>query len=74
MVLNLDFKVEEKLELPMVWLTANVLRKVWENRKEKKRCNMAVIRAYLEARVSLLRKTRFSASAEVISQMLLNSL
>ena len=28
MVLNLEFKVEEKLELPMVWLTANVLRKV----------------------------------------------
>ena len=71
-VLTLSFEVEEKRELPMVWITTNFLRKVWELRKEKKRCDLAVIRADLESKITLLRETRFAESAEIVTQMLLN--
>ena len=70
--LTLNFEIEEHMELPLVWLTTNVFQEIWNNRKEKKRCVLVRARADLEARVSLLRKTRFAESATVISQMLSN--
>ena len=71
-VLTLSFEVEEEMELPVVWLTTNILQKIWDFRKEKKRCDLVRVRADLEARVSLLRESRFSEPAAIISQMLLN--
>ena len=68
--LTLNFEMEEHMELPLVWLTTNVFQEIWNNRKEKKRCVLVRARADLEARVSLLRRTRFAESATVISQML----
>ena len=55
-VLTLNFVMEEHMELPVVWLTTNVLQEIWNLRKEKKRCILVRVRAYLKARVSLLRK------------------
>ena len=72
MVLTLNFQVEEDLELPMVWLTTNILMKIWDFRKEKKRCDLVLVRADLEARVSLLRESRFKEASVSISHMLLN--
>jgi hypothetical protein len=71
-VLTLDFEMEEKMEFPLVWLISNFLKKVWDIRKEKKRCDLVRVRADLEARVSLLRKTRYSESATIITQLLSN--
>ena len=70
--LTLNFVIEEHMELPVVWLTTNFFQEIWNHRKEKKRCILVRARADLEARVSLLRKTRFSESATLISQMLSN--
>ena len=72
MVLTLNFQVEEDLELPMVWLTTNILMNMWDCRKEKKRCDLFLVRADLEARVSLLRESRFKEASVSISHMLLN--
>ena len=71
-VLTLNFVMEEHMELPVVWLTTNFLQEIWKLRKEKKRCILVQVRADLEARVSLLRKSRFADSAVIISQMLSN--
>ena len=72
-VLTLDFEMEEKMEFPLVWLISNLLQKVWDIRKQKKkRCDLVRVRADLEARVSLLRKTRYSESATIITQLLSN--
>ena len=72
MVLNLNFQVEEALELPMVWLTTNIVMKMWDFRKEKKRCDLVLVRTELEARVSLLKESRFREASVSISHMLLN--
>ena len=74
MLLTLNLEVEEKLELPIVWLTSNTLLKIWDCRTEKKRCDLILVRADLEARVSLLRESRFKESAGIISQILLTLL
>ena len=70
--LTLNFVMEKQMELPVVWVTTNFLQEIWNHRKEKKRCVLVRVRADLEARVSLLRKTRFSESAAIISRMLSN--
>ena len=68
--LTLHFDVDEEMELPLVWLTCNVLHKIWDFRKEKKKCDLVRVRADLEAKVSLLRETRHKESAKTISKML----
>ena len=72
-VLTLHFDVDKQTELPVVWLTCNVLHKIWDSRKEKKKCDLVRVRADLEAKVSLLRETRHKESAEIISKMLSKS-
>ena len=69
-ILTIDFEVEENLELPMVWTTSNFLSIIWDYRKDKRKCDLIRARADLEAKVSLLRKTKFKVAAETISQML----
>ena len=71
-VLTLNFEMEDQMEFPLVWLTSNFLKKIWDLRKEKKRCDLFRVRADLEAKVSLLRESRFSESAIIISQLLSN--
>ena len=71
-ILTLSFETDEDLELPIVWTVSNFLEEIWNHRKEKKRCSLVRIRADLEARVSLLRKTRFVDSSTIISQILSN--
>jgi hypothetical protein len=64
--------VEEDLELPMVWLTTNILMKIWDFRKEKRRCDLVLVRADLEARLGLHRESRSKKASFFISHMLLN--
>ena len=71
-VLTLNFDVDKQMELPLVWLTSYILQKIWDSRKEKKRCDLVRVRSDLEAKVSLLRETRHSESEKTISQMLSN--
>ena len=49
----------EDLELPMVTFISAILLAIWENRLSRSRILLYDIRATLEARCLLLRKTRF---------------
>ena len=57
---------EEDLQLPLVWLIANTLSLVWDSRKEKKKPDLHRIRSFLEAKINILRKTRFSDAATIL--------
>ena len=43
-----NIQVEEDLKLPMVWLTTNMLMKMWYCRKEKKRCDLVLVRVDIQ--------------------------
>ena len=57
-------------EYPVVWFMAVSWMNIWESRRQGKRPELFRIRADLEAKVSLLRKTRYLEPAEEISQMI----
>ena len=69
-ILCLNFKVEDDHELPFVWITSTLLSSIWSLRKDKKKCDLIKARADLEAKVSLLRKTKFKQATDKISKML----
>ena len=69
-VVQLDFDVEQDLQLPLVFLTASVLSQVWECRKQKKPCHLFTIRATLEAGVNILRKSRHVQGADRLLSIL----
>ena len=52
-----------------VFLIATVLSQVWTSRKEKKKCQLYLIRAELEARTTLLRKSRYSRMGEILEEI-----
>ena len=64
--------LHESLELPIVWLTAQVLSYIWKSRKEKKKPKLYKTRAMLEAGVSILRKTRFQDECDLLETILSN--
>ena len=67
----LDFgNLEEGLELPVVWLVAQVLSNIWKSRKEKKKPQLYQTRAVLEAGIVIMRKTRFQNSCTLLETML----
>ena len=70
--LRLDFDVEEDMELPLVWLIATVSLEIWKLRVDKSRVRLYDIRAQLEAKINLLRETRFSNSAILLDQFVVN--
>ena len=67
-VLNLDLEVD--VAPAAVFLIATVLSQVWTSRKEKKKCQLYLIRAELEARTTLLRKSRYSRIGEILEEIL----
>ena len=69
-LLNLQFTLEDSHEYPTVWFLAVAWSSIWESRRLGKRPELYRVRADLEAKVSLLRETRFSDSAEIISTMI----
>ena len=54
----LNIEVEECDKLPATFLIATVLSEAWQLRKEKRRGNMNLVRASLEAGVNIMRKGR----------------
>ena len=70
--LRLELNVEEELELPLVWLLASVFLAIWKLRVDKARVQLYEVRAQLEAKVNLLRETRFRNSAEILDQLVEN--
>ena len=58
--------VEDSLHLPLVWLIANTLSLVWDSRKEKKKATLHKVRSSLEAKINILRKSRFKNAATIL--------
>ena len=56
--------------LPLVWFTAEVLRRVWRRRRDGKQCSLFQIRAELEAEVNIVRHSRFGEMAVVLDLMM----
>ena len=69
-VILLDFKVDDNLQLPVVWFIPKTLSIIWNTRLNKKAANLFTTRAPLEADVMLLRKTRFRSAAIELSKIL----
>ena len=61
--LHLELRLDGDLELPVVFAMAVAWRTIWELRFKKIRPQTYLVRAQLEARVSLLRECRHFASA-----------
>ena len=70
--LRLELNVEEDLELPLVWLLATVFHSIWNLRVEKSRIQLYEIRAQLEAKINLLRETRFRNATVLLDQFVDN--
>ena len=63
--LRLELPVEEDQELPLVWVTPNVLRSIWNLRQ-------SLVRSKLEAEINLLRETRFNTHVPKIEEIVNN--
>ena len=62
-------EVQESLHLPLVWLIANTLGLIWDHRKEKKKPTLHSVRSTLEARINILRKTRFNNAVTILESL-----
>ena len=64
-ILRLEFgEMEEGIEFPVVWFTAAFLLAIWERRSSNQKVRTYEIRAEIEGKISLLRKTRYSQHVE----------
>ena len=68
--LSLQLPVADQLELPVVWFLSVAWSSIWEQRCTGNRPELYKVRADLEAKVSILRKTRHSAPAVEITSMI----
>ena len=57
-------------ELPVVWFLAVAWMNIWSTRKSTRRLEYYKVRADLEAKVSLLRETRFSIAAARVGEFI----
>ena len=70
----LDFDVDECLELPLVWFMAVAWGSIWNLRQSKIRPQLYLVRAQLEAKVSLLRECRRFTNAVALINTIIETL
>ena len=58
------------MEYPLVWFLGVSWMSMWDSRKMGRRPELYKVVADLEAKVSLLRETRYSVAADIISLMI----
>ena len=68
--LKLQFDLEDHLELPVVMFLSIAWSSIWESRAHGKKPEPYKVRADLEAKVSLLRETRFAEITDIITSMI----
>ena len=71
--LRLGENLSREKELAVVSLIAIGLKFIWETRLEKKKVLLYKMRAELEARISLIRRTKFSSVGLLMEEMLFNT-
>ena len=70
-LLQLNFGAEESQELALVWWLAAGFMAIWNLRSAGKRVDQYLIRAQLEAKINLLRETRFDGAATILGNFLI---
>ena len=70
LALRLQLPVADQLELPVVWFLSVAWCSIWEQRCCGKKPELYKVRADLEAKISILRKTRYSDPAAEITSMI----
>ena len=70
--LRLDFEVDEQMQLPLVWLAGTAWQAVWKLRVDKSRIQLYEVRSQLEAKINLLRETRYSNAATLLDQLVVD--
>ena len=72
-LLTLEYDVsDEDLELPITWVTAETLQQIWNSRTSGKRVRLYTIRAEMESKVAMMRKTRHKESSQLILEIIRN--
>ena len=70
-LLQLNVGVEDGQELALVWWLAAGFMAIWNLRSAGKRVDQYLIRAQLEAKINLLRETRYDGAATLLENFLL---
>ena len=72
-MLKLDFrhKLDDKDSLATLSILSTGFQYIWQARADKKVVNQYRMRAEIEASISILRKTRFAASADKMLEMII---
>ena len=68
-IVTLNLELEQTAVFPLVWFLSNTLSIVWQLRSCKKNISLHTIRASLEARINILRKSRLACRCEEISDL-----
>ena len=68
--LELGVNVNAETGLAALYILSTGLKFIWETRLEKKVVVKHMMRAEIEAKVSILRRTRFYRSADIINELL----
>ena len=68
-LLRLELNLETDMQLPVVFLIATVLNTVWTLRAKGGRVQQYLVRSELEARINLLRETRYQGAASKLSEL-----
>ena len=70
---KLDFRISAPLpfnELPLVWLTAEVLKNVWERRSAGKPCRLPYIQACVIAECESMKDTNYADIVPIVELMI----
>ena len=68
--LHLGADLPPEDELAALYMVATGLKHIWEARQSKKQTTLFQVRAELEAKISLLRRTRYQEAGQKIQEML----
>ena len=69
-IVTLNLSLSEPLAFPVIWTLSHALYLVWHLRFNKKTISRIIIRAELEARINILRKSRLATAAEKVGDLL----
>ena len=69
-IVTLGFNLDETVAYPLIWFLSHIFNMVWQLRSSKKTINMYIIRASLEAKINILRKSRLNARSNQIVNLI----
>ena len=69
-IISLNLPIDEPMLFPFIWTLSHVLLLVWQSRLSKKSISLIQIRADIEARINILRKSRLSEAVTSIESLI----